>query len=277
MSIKKLTAFITALAVLVFSFNAFAFSDSVAELFAGATAQVGTTDYSAYELKGNYTLSGTATNAILKWYVSDSIFGEYTELENQNAATLRYDCYESGKYVKFVVIPVDENGNEGAAVEAKPVRTFASYEENFETSSSADNVEVEVFDPSTGEYGISSDPENGNNNALKIKRTSTSTDSANKLHQSRLKYNLPDCGQPDSVAIKADIYAANDWSGQWETLYIMGTTTSGSAAQVAKFYLNNTTLKMEGKSSKVIVDNFSKERWYTIGIVLDLKNDKILS
>ena len=143
MSIKRIIAVLTALSVLVFSFNAFAFSDGISELFdSGAKATVGTTDYSAYELKGNYTLDGTATDALCKWYISDSIFGEYTEIENENDITLRYDSYESGKYVKFVVVPLDENGNE---VEMEIVLTFEVENKNFVLFKSFEDDEVYAY------------------------------------------------------------------------------------------------------------------------------------
>ena len=112
MSIKKLIALITAFAVIVTSFNTLAFAQ--VQLYADdANVQVGTTIYTAGELKGTYTLTGTATDAKYKWYSSDSIVGEYSEIFGENEITLKADKYNGGEYIRFAVIPVDADGTEG--------------------------------------------------------------------------------------------------------------------------------------------------------------------
>ena len=278
MSIKKLIAYITALAILTLSFNtAVSANGDTAELYAEPTAEVKTTSYSAYELKGNYEFVGDAEGETkFKWYQSDSFFGEYTEIDGENEITLKHDRYDSGKYIKFVVIPVEQDGTEGEPAEAIPVLTSSTANEAFSSDASLEPVNTAKFAEGSGSYGIADDPDDSENKVLRISRTSTSTDASLKM--SMLEYTLPKYSNNTGAIIDADIYVGSDLTGgNWEMFYIMGYNSANSLAQVAKFYVSNknSNLLFSGASNVTASDAFEKDTWHHLRIVMDFEEDKV--
>ena len=266
MNMKRFIACITSIAILLLSFNTAVFAQA-----AKPTATVGTTSYSAYELKGNYTYDATNANAEgvteFKWYASDKLFGEYKEITGATSQTLNYTQYESGKYIKFVVIPVDVNGTKGEPVEANPVQTSKTVIETFSTKDSISSTKIEEERIDNGKYDIVADPVNTSNNVFMLNKTDTTSST-----QTRVAYMFDTVSDIDSAIVDFKVYIDDlPESGTWEMMYLLG---SDKAQRALKLYVTGTTLYLQGKSSKSL-SGFTRDTWHQIKMVLDYKKDII--
>ncbi|MDY4975789.1 MAG: hypothetical protein SO147_02695 [Clostridia bacterium] len=74
-------------------------------------------------LQGSYQYSGSDPEgqSSYRWLLADSESGEYSEILGAASDTYTPSAGEIGKYLKFEVTPVNENGAKGEAVQSQPV------------------------------------------------------------------------------------------------------------------------------------------------------------
>ncbi|MBE7042571.1 MAG: hypothetical protein E7399_03645, partial [Ruminococcaceae bacterium] len=85
---------------------------TVSAVFAAGSGHVGTTLTGLYEYAG----SPGEKDSVYEWLVCDTKDGEFKPIEGANAKTLSLSSELKGKFVKFRVTPVNEDGDQGKAV-----------------------------------------------------------------------------------------------------------------------------------------------------------------
>ncbi|MDY4977191.1 MAG: SGNH/GDSL hydrolase family protein, partial [Clostridia bacterium] len=91
---------------------------SAKAVFASGSGSVGKTLYGMYEFNG----SPGEGDSRYEWLVCDSEEGDYQPLSGQNSRTLSLDQSLNNRYVKFQVTPVNQDGEQGEAVQSPTVR-----------------------------------------------------------------------------------------------------------------------------------------------------------
>ncbi|MBQ8525435.1 MAG: S-layer homology domain-containing protein [Clostridia bacterium] len=207
MSIKKLIAYITVIAVLVIS------GSFTASSLDRPAADIGTTTCEGAVLIGNYTYTGAHPqgDSIFRWYVSDDFFDEGVPVEGADEPTFNATKATVGKFLTFAVVPVDINGTEGDEVRAEPVMQNSGYYEDF---SQGMPEGMETITTAEGHVEIISDPLGGEDKVLSVYKKATSSFRT----EARLGFDLMSSSQSvvdvylyvDDISGKARIFGVYD-------------------------------------------------------------------
>ena len=161
MSIKKLIAYITVIAILALSCNITVLAAEKPTAVVGATVCSGTT------MTGSYTYTGSQSQgeSIFRWYVSDDFFDKGTLVEGANELTFNVNKSTVGKFITFAVVPVDSKGTEGDEVCADPIMQNQGYYEDFASGMPENVTSVVTAD---GHVQIADDPAGGADKVLSV-------------------------------------------------------------------------------------------------------------
>ena len=230
-----------------------------------------TVQYGAGELTGGYEYTGDAAEGTseYKWYIADTLFGEYEPIDGETAKTLALLSDYTGKYIRFSVVPVDESGAKGEEVISDPVKIEAGSTEAFEDGSMPSAVDISKCQGGTVE--LVEDTTDSGNNALRLDRTDASAG------MSIFVYELPET-TGNVIAVDADVMASSNISSSvaWDMMYMCQTDTAPDwhAFKVVRVGSN---LAIVGSSENWnLTDKFTADEWHHIRLVIDKSNNTIL-
>lgn len=209
---------------------------------------------------GNYTFQSKASKlegaSEYQWYIADELFGEYTPIEGATAREFNANASTLGRFLKFTVVPVDEDGKRGERAEAFPVLQNLGIYKDFESESDMEDSGFAI-DQTGGTIGIQQTPAGSpSEHALTIERTSTAG------NITMMDYNFTAI-QDDVAYLDFDLYIDMP-SGVSETMYLMS-----GGGNMFKMFVSGTSLYVhDGDGSRVVLSGFNAKKWTHCSIVV---------